>query len=75
MPKVTLAEVIADAPDFIKLLDDAVTIAAAIKAGKFSDVLANLSTYEADVLKVYNDIEAKAVANAIAAGTVTAVAS
>lgn len=66
----TIAEIIAEAPDFIKVIEDGVAIAQAIESKNFAAVIGNAAGYEADVVKAYNDIKALGVSQAVAAGTV-----
>lgn len=71
----TLSEIIAEAPDFIKIVQDGVTVVQAIEAKNFGAVVSGFPGYEADVVKIYNDIKALGVSQAVASGAVTAVAS
>lgn len=67
----TIADVLAEAPDFIKLFQDAIAVEQAVTT---SGVIAGLTTligFQADIVKVYNDILALGVSQAVAAGTVT----
>ena len=71
----TIEEILAESPDFIKVLQDGVAVAQAIETKSFAAVVAGFGGYEADVVKAYTDIKALGVSQAIAAGTVTQVAS
>lgn len=70
----SLSELLAEAPDFIKVAQDGAAVFAAIEAKNFSGIVTALPQYEADALKVYNDIKALGVAQAVASGTVVAAA-
>lgn len=74
-PITTIAQVLAEAPDFVKVLQDGVAVAKAIESKDFAAIVAGFPTYEADVVKVYSDIKALGVSQAVAAGTVTPAAS
>lgn len=66
----TIADVLADAPDFIKLVQDGVAVEQAVAANGFLAGITTAMTFQADVVKVYNDLLALGVAKAVAAGTV-----
>ena len=68
----TISEIVTEAPDFIKVAQDGIAVAQAIEAKNFAAIVAGFPTYEADLVKVYNDIKALGVAQAVAAGTVVA---
>lgn len=67
----TIADILADAPDFIKLVQDGVAVEQAVAAGGFLAGITTAMTFQADIVRVYNDILALGVAKAVAAGTVT----
>lgn len=70
----TITDILADAPDFVKLVQDGVAVEQAVAANGFLAGFTTALTFQADIVKVYNDILALGVAKAVAAGTVTPVA-
>lgn len=54
----TIAEIIAEAPDFLKVASDLLVVEQAFQTSGVSAGLTALFACEADVVKVYNDIKA-----------------
>lgn len=71
----TIEDIVADAPDFLKLVSDGVAVEKTVAASGIIAGLSQAMTFQADAVKVYNDILALGVAKAIAAGTVTPVSA
>lgn len=71
----TIAEIVSESPDFIKVAQDGIAVAQAIEAKNFAAVVTGFPTYEADLVKAYNDIKALGVAQAVASGEVSAIAT
>lgn len=69
----SLEQLASEAPDFIKVVEDGAAVAATFKSGGIVAAVMQAATFEADVLKVVNDLMALGVTKAVAAGTVTAV--
>lgn len=68
----TITEILAEAPDFLKLVEDGSAVFADVKTKGVLAGFADLQKFEPDLVKVYNDIKALGVSQAVAAGTVVA---
>lgn len=62
----TISEILAEAPTFIKVLEDGVAVFQAIEAKNFGAIVTALPAYETDVVAAYNAIKALGAAQAAA---------
>lgn len=68
----TISQILEEAPDFIKLIEDGVAVFTDVKAKGVLAGFADVQKFEPDIARVYADIKALGVSQAIAAGTVVA---
>lgn len=63
MPKIyqTLAEIQADLPDLVTVLQDFVTVSKLIETKDFVGIIGSYAKWEADVVKLVNDVRGVAV--------------
>lgn len=69
----TLSQLFADAPAFLKIIQDGIAVEQSVAAKGFLASLSLIESYQADFEAALADIEAFFVAKAVAKGTVTAV--
>lgn len=71
----SLEQLASEAPDLIKVIEDGAAVVTTLKSAGIVAAVMQAVSFEADVLKVVNDLMALGVTKAVAAGTVTQAAA